>query len=58
MTEEEHLREIIAMIHRDYQKQLEPYMRRLITLESLKPPQPFFMTQDQAKALGIPTKEK
>ena len=56
MSEEQQLREIIAMIHRDYQKQIEPYVRRLVAIESMKPPQPFFITTEQAKALGIPSK--
>ena len=54
MTEEQQLLEMIAMIQKDYQKQIEPYIKRLVLIESLKPPPPIFITLEQAMALGLP----
>ena len=37
MTEEEFIHETIARIQADYRKQIQPYVDRLVAIESCKP---------------------
>ena len=53
MTEEQKLLEMIAMIKRDYQKQIQPYFDRLALLRRLQPPTPIFVSLEQAEKLGL-----
>lgn len=53
MTEEQQLLEMIAMIQRDYQKQIQPYVDRLVLLRSLLPQHPVYITLEQAEKLGL-----
>jgi hypothetical protein len=51
MTEEQQLLDMIAMIQRDYKKQIQPYVNRLVLLRSRQPPPPIFVSNEDAEYL-------
>lgn len=53
MTEEQQLLEMIAMIQKDYQKQIQHYVDRLVLLRSLQMPPPIYISLEQAEKLGL-----
>jgi hypothetical protein len=53
MTEEQQLIEMIAMILKDYQKQIQPYVDGLALLRSRQPPPPIYISLEQAEKLGL-----
>jgi hypothetical protein len=53
MTEEKQLIEMISMIQRDYQKQIQPYVDRLVLLRSRQPPPPIYISLEHAEKLGL-----
>ena len=53
MTEEQQIIEMIAMVQRDYQRQIQPYVDRLVLLRSLQPPPPICISLGQAEKLGL-----
>lgn len=47
MTEyEQHLREQLVALQREYQERAKPIIDQLVRLESLKPPPPIFIDKD------------
>lgn len=53
MNEEQQLLEMIAMIQRDYQKQIQPYVDRLTLIRIRQPPPPIYISLEQAEKLGL-----
>jgi len=49
-TEEDYLRWMLAQIETQARKDAEPYMKRLLEIESRKPPKPVFIPVDQLPA--------
>ena len=46
MTEEQYLREQLAILHRQYLKDAQPYIDRLSRIISIRPPEPImFLTE-------------
>ncbi len=60
MDAETFYRQQLADLQREYQERAKPIIDRLVELESLKPPKPFYITREQAEAWGmtITTKDK
>jgi hypothetical protein len=50
---EQQLLEMIAMIQRDYQKQIQPYVDGLVLLRSRQPLPPIYISLEQAEKLGL-----
>ena len=53
MTEEQYLREQIALIQREYERAVKPYIDQLVRLENLKPIPPVLFSGPQAEALRL-----
>lgn len=52
-TEEQYLREILAMLRESYDKAAKPYIDRIAMIQSHRKPEPIYVTIEQAKAMGI-----
>ena len=52
-TEEGYLRETLSMLHESYAKAAKPYIDRLVAIQAMKPPEPMFVTVEQAEAMGF-----
>ena len=46
--EEQYCHDMIALCRREYEKAIEPYMKRLVEIASLKPAPPIFIPREQA----------
>jgi|LakMenEpi03Aug12_release.lakeMendotaPanAssembly.Ray.scaffolds.fasta_scaffold3630447_2 hypothetical protein len=44
MTEEQYLREQLAILHRQYLKDAQPYLDRLARIISIRPPEPIMFS--------------
>lgn len=53
MTEEQYLREILAVLENDYAKAAKPYIDRLTAIYAMRAPAPIIMQRDQAQMLGL-----
>ena len=50
MTEEEYLREMLAMLHQQYLKDAQPYIDRLASIAATRPPSRAYFTIDEFNA--------
>lgn len=54
---ERYLLERIALLQREYEKNLEPLLRELGKVRALRPQPPLILTREQADRLRLPVKE-
>ena len=52
-SEECYLREQVRFLHESYQRAAKPLIDRLVEIEMMKPPKPFFVALEQSKFLAI-----
>lgn len=52
-AEARHLHEMLANLRRDYEKAAQPYIDRLVMIQSLRSPAPMLVTAGQAQQLGL-----
>ncbi|WP_165678737.1 hypothetical protein [Metapseudomonas otitidis] len=52
-NEEMFWREHLSRMRFEFQLRVEPIIRRLVELEAVKPPAPFYIEPEQAKQLGL-----
>ena len=55
-AEARHLHEMLANLRRDYEKAAQPYIDRLVMIQSLRSPAPMLVTAGQAQQLGLKPK--
>ena len=52
-TEEQYLHDQITILQKQYAMALEPYIKRLAAIESMRPPKPILLSRDAAMELGF-----
>lgn len=53
MSEEEYLHEMLAILHRQYLKDAQPYLDRLAGIATMRPHPPIYMTLPDAARAAI-----